>query len=496
MNLKYKLIKKTIVATILSGSLLLFPQVASASSIESNPLYDETFHSELEYLNNLDSITFQNVDLYNIISSKVKELNTNTIKDIKTLTIDKPLTNTDLSDLKYLPNLKFLIIKNNTLDLSNLLYNQELTSLQLDNCIINNSESLPNSISSLYLNNCYITSGTLTTPYNLTSLFINYTPISKLALKNPSNLKNLSLIGNSYLSLTDIEECYNLASLTIKYNPSIKDSYILSDLSLSSLILDEYASIWLDKDILDTLPISNDIEKEIVTSINIIDNIYSSLNDSSLTDEEKVKKISLYIINNYYYNEHVANNEKENEEITTKLNISPISTLNEEDGIICINYACLFQALANRMGLTSYEINSFNHAYNGLNLDNNLYYYDLTTLDTVDNNLLNEIFTSTKDIPYYHLVNEDLTESIYEGSILPIIDSPSFTDIGYYNEEELSFDDFIYNKYTFPIYSAYINSDKGKLLLIRNCLFILFIFYYLKKLLKADNKTKKLTSNF
>ena len=148
------------------------------------------------------------------------------------------------------------------------------------------------------------------------------------------------------------------------------------------------------------------------------------------------------------------------------------------------------------MGLTSYEINSFNHAYNGLNLDNNLYYYDLTTLDTVDNNLLNEIFTSTKDIPYYHLVNEDLTESIYEGSILPIIDSPSFTDIGYYNEEELSFDDFIYNKYTFPIYSAYINSDKGKLLLIRNCLFILFIFYYLKKLLKADNKTKKLTSNF
>ena len=293
MNLKYKLIKKTIVATILSGSLLLFPQVASASSIESNPLYDETFHSELEYLNNLDSITFQNIDLYNIISSKVKELNTNTIKDIKTLTIDKPLTNTDLSDLKYLPNLKFLIIKNNTLDLSNLLYNQELTSLQLDNCIINNSESLPNSISSLYLNNCYITSGTLTTPYNLTSLFINYTPISKLALKNPSNLKNLSLIGNSYLSLTDIEECYNLVSLTIKYNPSIKDSYILSDLSLSSLILDEYASIWLDKDILDTLPISNDIEKEIVTSINIIDNIYSSLNDPSLTDEEKVKKISL-----------------------------------------------------------------------------------------------------------------------------------------------------------------------------------------------------------
>ena len=175
MNLKYKLIKKTIVATILSGSLLLFPKVASASSIESNPLYDETFHSELEYLNNLDSITFQNVDLYNIISSKVKELNTNTIKDIKTLTIDKPLTNTDLSDLKYLPNLKFLIIKNNTLDLSNLLYNQELTSLQLDNCIINNSESLPNSISSLYLNNCYITSGTLTTPYNLTSLFINLT---------------------------------------------------------------------------------------------------------------------------------------------------------------------------------------------------------------------------------------------------------------------------------------------------------------------------------
>lgn len=461
MKKKYKLVKNIIIASLVSGSIILFTPEAKASNISSDiSPSNEEFHNEIEYLNNLDSITFQNVELFNIVSSKVDNLNTNSIKDIKTLVIDQPLSNNDLSDLKYLTNLKFLIIKNNTIDLSDLKYNQELNSLELSNCNIYNSEYLPNSLSCLYIINSQIPLGTLTTPYNLENLILHQSPISKLDLKNPSNLKDLYLVGNSYISLLDIEECLNLKNLNILHCSSIKDPYVLSSLpSLKNLELDEYASIWLNQDILNTLPVSKSTKDSISNSLIIIDNIYNMLNDSSLSDEDKIKSITSYIISNYYYNEEVSNSEDIDNEIALSYNEKPITSLSREDGIICVNYACLFQALANRFGLESYEISNDIHAWNCVNLDNDLYYYDLTFLDSYNNVEVLNSLNSSDNLPYYHFTSLS-DESSYSNTQTPIIDYSISNEIGYYNIDSLSIDDFIFNKNTFPFYHNLVDNKE------------------------------------
>lgn len=500
---KYSLVKTFIASAIISGTIFYVgtnKYVLADTKPVNNILFNQEFYDELEYLNNIDSITFNNEELYNIVSSAVGgKLTTENIKEIKSLEITEPLSNTDLSDLKYLTNLRFLTIKNNPIDASYLQYNQQLNSLSFYNCELYSTSKLPNSISYISIDSTIIPDGVLSTPYNISTLVLYNSPISKLDLKNPSNLKRLEIYNNSYISLTDIEQCSNLHTIIINRTSSIKDSYILSILpSLKELYLDEYASIWLDKETLDSLPIDKDTKKQISTSLNIIEDILTKIKDDNLTEEEKINKIIIYLIKNYNYNPYVSEKIGDYQKISYECNIKPISSLTREDGIVCINYSCLFQALANRLGLDANEIQNDIHAWNSINIDGQIKYFDSTSLDSLDNediisSIINNGFTN---LPYCNMTTLD--SNAYNNFQGPVLNYLCSTDIGYFNEPNKDLYSLYYNEFIFRILQ-YTNTKNGKIELTK--IFLLHIILIsqiitLTKLLlekTKNNKTKKLS---
>lgn len=459
---KFKLVRNVFIAVVISGSFFYLghKNEASASTIKySNreQIANVAFYNELEKLQTTNQIHFQNKELYEIVATKVDgTLNTENIKRIKSLTIEEPLNDTDLSDLKYLTDLRFLIINNNTIDLSDLTYNQNLNSLQIKNCIIYNSADLPNSISYLSIEQSKIPEGILTTPYNLSFLHLDYSPITKLDLKNPSFLKKLEVLYNSYFSLEDLRECSSLTTLELFRCPSLKDANVLTTLSsLKYLQLDEYASVWLDADTLEQLPIDSTTKEIISASIEIIDRIYEEINNPNLSEEEKINNILSYIIRNYKYDEAVRTKQGDFENIETLCNAQPIQSLNREEGIICINYACLFQALANRMGLEANEMENTIHAWNCVNMDNELHYYDPTILDSLDNQvILNALDNNNiEGLLYYDIDPNTLENNGYNTAQSPVLEYTIATDLGYYDNTGIEWEKIVYNPYTFQIYT-------------------------------------------
>lgn len=460
---KFRVIKTAVIAAVISGTFIYFgnKDTASATTIkytEEEQVENLAFYNELENLATTDQIHFQNAELYKIVASKVKGiLNTENIKQIKSLTIDETLMNNDLSDLKYLTDLRFLVISNNTIDLSNLQYNQNLNSLQIVNCEIYNSEYLPNSISYLSLEQTKIPEGVLTTPYNLSFLYLNYSPITKLDLKNPSFLKKLEVFYNSYFSLNDLSECTSLSKLRLFRCSSLKDPMVLTTLpSLKDLEIDEYASIWLDKETLEALPIHNSMKEVLQSSMEIIDEIYKEINKPNLSEEEKINNIIIYLVKKYKYDASVSSKTGEYEEIENLCNAEPIQSLNREEGIICINYACLFQALANRMGLDANEIENTTHAWNCVNMEEKLHYYDSTLLDCMDNQAILHALENNEvtGLTYYDMEPSFLENNSYNTAQNPVLYYPVTTELGYYEEEGIELTKALYNPYLFQVYTT------------------------------------------
>ena len=134
----------------------------------------------------------------------------------------------------------------------------------------------------------------------------------------------------------------------------------------------------------------DNVRLENVVSLNEgIDDIVKNnldINENS-SDIDKLNTILLYILENFEYDEIVSNNNANNIDdhnyVSSFYTNGVMSALyNKKGNIICGNYAALFQALANRVGLTSYYVTSDNHAWNMVCFGNERYYVDSTWLDT------------------------------------------------------------------------------------------------------------------
>lgn len=128
----------------------------------------------------------------------------------------------------------------------------------------------------------------------------------------------------------------------------------------------------------DVISLNNGIDDIVKNDLNI--------NEKS-SDIDKLNEILLYILENFEYDEVVANNNANNIEdsklVSSFYTNGIMSALyNKKGNIICGNYAALFQALANRVGLTSYYVTSSNHAWNLVCFNGERYYVDSTWLDT------------------------------------------------------------------------------------------------------------------
>ena len=122
-NKKYKLSHTIIKGIIVTGTALLIANATTPKNIEKIPYTEEDlsnnilFNEELKEILSTDNISFSNQELYDILVLKVGEpLTKDKLDNIQELTISNKLSNNDLSDLKYLPNLLDLSINNNEVD--------------------------------------------------------------------------------------------------------------------------------------------------------------------------------------------------------------------------------------------------------------------------------------------------------------------------------------------------------------------------------------------
>ena len=101
-----------------------------------------------------------------------------------------------------------------------------------------------------------------------------------------------------------------------------------------------------------------------------LDSIIAELDLTNDDEETKLKKITLFVINRIEYDD--------TKELDENYNYYPMYfALNSDEGI-CINYSCLWQALANRAGIKSYQLYSDAHTWNIINDE---FYIDSTFID-------------------------------------------------------------------------------------------------------------------
>lgn len=132
---------------------------------------------------------------------------------------------------------------------------------------------------------------------------------------------------------------------------------------------------------------SNNIERSLEIG-NRLDNIVNSLGiTDSDTEQQKLDKILIYVLENLEYDEAVSqallNNEEHTDLTKSFYTEGNLYGALEKDSAICGNYSALVSALCKRVGIDNYFLISNNHAWNLVDIDGTDYYVDATWLDDI-----------------------------------------------------------------------------------------------------------------
>lgn len=406
----------------------------------NNAIYIEEIKNIKEDYN----VNFKNEELYNAIKESIgTEITIGSLREIKSISLNN-LTNTDLTDLKYLVNLESLTIDGFPLDGNYLKYNHNLKTLNILNSNTSNLTQLPNSITKFHYINGNVADGSLFVPYNTTDLRINGVIFSNLTLKNPKNLSIFNYDSFSILDLNEIKDCENLLTCNISYSPNIKNASALASLpNLKILYLDDYASIWLDKNTLNALSCIDETTKStLLSQIKTLDKIASALVPFEMSDIDKVRSITLNVASRIEYDFSVQEHEEIAEQVSSEYNKYPITYALDGNGV-CINYACLFTALANRVGLENYQDISPKHTWNMAKINGEYKAFDVTNIDgeyaiikdannqpiKKENQTYQYYFNfQDEDLLYYYNFNPDtVIDNDHKGELVEL------TEVGDYN---------------------------------------------------------------
>jgi len=372
---KYSLKRRVVIATLTSAAILSIYNLKVDVEKKDYPFSNSDYINYIPFKEELENIAaeenheFSNTELQAIIDSQK-----DTLENQNELEIQGPLQNNDLSELKYVKGLQNLHIYNCDVDLNDLKYNQELLSLDIENCTISHTESLPNTILCLSCFKTECSDNAFVIPYFLKDLYITESTINNLTLKTKSNIEELNLYGQMFIDLATFSDCENLNTVSIQYCANIKNEQVLQTLpNLKTVTLDDYAPIWMSKETATFLPLEN--QDDILSEIEQLDNIASEIvPDSSISNEEKITAITIYTISKLEY-------DQDYEEKIYDYNNYPIRYALNSDVGICINYATLFQALCNRVGVDSYELFSDVHTWNMVQTEEGYKAVDSTDID-------------------------------------------------------------------------------------------------------------------
>jgi len=378
-------------------------------------IHNLQFSEELEDILKTKEISFKNQELKRIVKRQVKENHT-TLEELDTLVIDESLQNIDLSDLKYLPHLKYLAISNNLINLEDIQYNQKLEQIQFNNCYFYHTFALPNTIYAICMDNSTCLDQQMILPYNIARISFRECNYSHLVFKCPKYLEEICIQGNAIFDLSILKDCYRLKKLDLSYCSNVLHPEVLSQFKQDvDLVLDDYAPIWLKGDTLNQLSTSIIWDKKYEEEVYQLDQIANQLTcGENLSDEEKIKRITLYVLDQLEYDKVVLYHQ-DNGERTRAYDKEPIFYALARKEAVCMNYASLFQALANRLGLQSIQAVDKTHAWNIVKKDKEKDYrgYDLTNLDVTSPG----IFLEDGSITFFACSVEEFLESAFKDQL-------------------------------------------------------------------------------
>lgn len=246
-------------------------------------------------------------------------------------------------------------------------------------------------------------------------------------LEDIPNLKQLNIISN-WIDKDFLESFENIEELSVfstcnNLNIDYKKLKNLKKIDFS--FLEPYSlAINLTKEDLDYFK-NNGIEVvfdddsyfskiiDINNKLNImLDEIGIQDTDS---DKEKLRKISLYIVDNLEYDRDISKKLEQNEDTGSDdfYKDGFLYGALEKKSQICGNYSALLHALGNRVGLEIYDVGSNEHAWNMIRIDEEYYIVDLTFVDYYQE--LKDILRNgnISDMDYYL---KDIDEELKENS--------------------------------------------------------------------------------
>ena len=229
--------------------------------------------------------------------------------------------------------------------------------------------------------------------------------VSYSFLKDAKNLKELDLNGvyvdNDFIeSLTSLEVLRigdNIINFDIDFSklPNLKEVefYNLNEYDVATYLDDYTIRLLEDRGVcITTSYVDLDKVVEINKELNKI--VYSLGVTSMNSDKEKLNAILTYILDNLSYDEttyqNIQNSMKDDNLVNSFYTNGFLEGALNGDSAICGNYASLFQALANRLGMKSYFMVNDNHAWNLVSIDNEYYYVDPTYLEGVSIDIDND----------------------------------------------------------------------------------------------------------
>lgn len=389
------------------------------SAIFLNSLDSDNVNVILQNLSKLQNVPNLQVLGYNISFDAIKNLDEEFLSKITLLTLNA--TNTNLDNLQLLEeklqNLSCIDIENIPTEYMKYLSDDTLSKIRdleinIDNLDPNENfeflEKCPN-LEDLFIShtdengkkireNVYITDKK---SFSLISSDKVDTNTILKALKG-KDIEEVSIGYSDSISVETLKKLKQLKHLDINWfddysvTGDITELSFLEDISIPSSTNPYKLALAITRTDIESLRkqgVTIDIPKETEEKFLEIDARLEKMvqelrlpHDAS--DEEKMLAITKYVVNHCEYDSEFSGaSEDEKDKLREEKEYYKEGFLYgalENQEHICGNFAALTQALAKRVGLESYVVDSKTHAYNLVNLDGIYYYIDTTFLDYME----------------------------------------------------------------------------------------------------------------
>lgn len=213
-------------------------------------------------------------------------------------------------------------------------------------------------------------------------------------LKNCPQIEEIELSCLDNINIDFLKSLPNLQKITINECENVRDFNTDDFPNLKSISLNNISKSMSFLKYLDYSEIKkidskgievnyNNPKDEVEKYASKVDTIVKSFGDvTNLTDEEKLDKVLIYVLDNLVYDKKVDEEGQKAEELAEQYNTDKIKYALDSDSLaICCNYAELTTVLANRVDLETYSTYNVDHMWNIIKINDQFYYVDPTWLD-------------------------------------------------------------------------------------------------------------------